>query len=289
MKKYIIIGITITVILLVVYFTSLEEIVKPYEYGGITLDEIKNSNNITLFHNEKRDLFYWYFYDEDVTILPNGGKEINILNLFPKQELAETYNQIKNTQNTVVINPIFTAVAYNTDGFYYYYSEKCDESCLTVTVNPLITSGSTSSYLGLQVLYFLQYNIINDLDVHLNPNILDEYDKVIVLHNEYVTQTMFDAITKHPNVIYLYPNALYAEVEYDAINNTITLIRGHGYPTSDIGNGFEWEFENTHPFEYDTVCNNWEFYEIENGKMLNCYPDYAIIKDFELLQQIKLN
>ena len=286
MKKYIIIAVTITVIL-IVYFGSLDEIVKSYEYRGITLDEIKNSNNITLFPSEKRDLFYWYYYNENVTILPNGGNEINFLTLFPKQELTEIYNQIKNTQNTVVINPIFTATAYHTNAFYDYYSEKCNESCLTITVNHLFTSGFTSSYAGLQVLAFLEYDIINDLDVHLNPNILDEYDTVIMLHNEYVTQTMFDAITKHPNVIYLYPNALYAKVEYDTIDNTITLIRGHGYPTEDIGNGFEWEFDNTHPFEYDIVCDNWEFYEIENGKMLNCYPDKVIKKDFELLQQIK--
>ena len=45
-----------------------------------------------------------------------------------------------------------------------------------------------------------------------------------MLHNEYVTQAMFDAITNHPNVIYLYPNALYAEIEVDYENNLITLI-----------------------------------------------------------------
>ena len=39
-----------------------------------------------------------------------------------------------------------------------------------------------------------------------------------MLHNEYVTRPMFDAITSHPNVIYLYPNALYAEIEVNYID-----------------------------------------------------------------------
>ena len=65
---------------------------------------------------------------------------------------------------------------------------------------------------------------------------------------------MFNAIINHPHVIYLYPNALYAEIEVDYEKNEITLIRGHGYPESTIGNGFDWEFDNTHPYEYDENC-----------------------------------
>ena len=87
-------------------------------------------------------------------------------------------------------------------------------------------------------------------------------NKIIVLHNEYVSKIMFDALTSHKNVIFLYPNALYAEIDVDITNNEITLIRGHGYPESTIVNGFDWENENTHPYEYDSECNNWEFYKI---------------------------
>jgi hypothetical protein len=35
-----------------------------------------------------------------------------------------------------------------------------------------------------------------------------------------------------------YPNSLYAKVSIDYWNNTVTLVRGHGYPYSSIGNGF---------------------------------------------------
>ena len=71
----------------------------------------------------------------------------------------------------------------------------------------------TSSGLAHQALTLLGYPSITDIEIDKNPDILQQFDKVIMLHNEYVTRTMFDAITSHPNVIYLYPNALYAEIE----------------------------------------------------------------------------
>jgi hypothetical protein len=52
------------------------------------------------------------------------------------------------------------------------------------------------------------------------------HDRVIVLPNEYVTKKEFDAIASHPDMIFLYPNALYAEVKTDYASNTITLVRG---------------------------------------------------------------
>jgi hypothetical protein len=133
----------------------------------------------------------------------------------------------------------------------------------------------------------LGYDSISDLELHKNPNILNNYKKIIVLHNEYVSKIMFDALTLHKNVVFLYPNALYAEIEIDITNNQITLIRGHGYPESTIVNGFNWENENTHPYEFDNECNNFEFYKISNGFMLNCYPEQAIWQNSSLLKALK--
>ena len=102
---------------------------------------------------------------------------------------------------------------------------------------------------------------------------------------------MFDAITNHPNVFYLYPNALYAEIEVDYIDKTITLIRGHNYPEPEISTGFDWEFDNTHPYEYDSLCLDMEVYQIENGLMTTCYPENLFLKNteqlFNLLKFIK--
>ena len=132
----------------------------------------------------------------------------------------------------------------------------------------------------------LGYYTLTDIDVDKNPKILTQYDRVIVLHNEYVTQNEFDAITTHAHVIYLYPNSLYAKVSTDYAKNTFTLIRGHGYPDLNIRNGFDWKFDNSQ-FEYDTSCKNWMFHGVKNGFMLDCYPENHLSSDISLLKAIK--
>ncbi len=119
-----------------------------------------------------------------------------------------------------------------------------------------------------------------------NPDILKKYDTVILLHNEYVTKKEFDAITNHPNVIYLYPNALYAEITINYEQNSITLLRGHNYPESKIRNGFDWKFDNS-ILEYDIDCQKMGFDKIDNGWMLNCYPERAIHQSKVLLEMIR--
>ena len=197
-----------------------------------------------------------------------------------------TYNEVaiwNDPQNAVVVYPYFTFLAYNEGGFYEYYRNECD-SCTTTKFALSATPLYTSSGLGHQALTLLGYTSITDIDIDKNPDILQQFDKVIMLHNEYVTRTMFDAITNHPNVIYLYPNALYAEIEVDYIDETITLIRGHDYPPEDpVSNGFDWEFDNTHPYEYDNDCSNMEFYKVDNGWMTTCYPENVFLQDNELL------
>ena len=186
----------------------------------------------------------------------------------------ENYNTIaiwNDPQKAAVVSPIFTDSAYDRFGFYDYYRGNCD-SCTTTTISDGVLDYNSSVY-GYQLLTLLGYSPITDIDIDKNPSILKKYDKIIMLHNEYVTRAMFDAITSHPKVIYLYPNALYAEIEVDYDNNTITLIRGHNYPEEEITNGFDWEFDNTHPYEYDNNCEQMLFYPIDNGWMSNCYPE----------------
>jgi len=196
----------------------------------------------------------------------------------------DTYNEVavwNDPQKTVVVYPYFTFIAYNERGFYEYFSGQCDD-CTTTKFAPPIPL-YTSSGIGHQALTLLGYTSITDMEIDRNPSILQQFDKVIMLHNEYVTRTMFDAITNHPNVIYLYPNALYAEIEVNYIDETITLIRGHGYPEPEITNGFDWEFDNTHPYEFDSECQTIEIYKIKNGWMTTCYPENIFLKKSQQL------
>ena len=98
---------------------------------------------------------------------------------------------------------------------------------------------------------------------------------------------MFDAITNHPKVVYLYPNALHAEISIDYDENTISLMRGHGYPEKRIDNGFDWKYDNTRPDEFDIECLDWKFKEIDNGIQLNCYPENILFSHYDLLKRIK--
>ena len=209
----------------------------------------------------------------------------NLLGLNPNK--MDMYNEVAlwdDPQNVVVVYPYFTFVAYQPQGFYNYYKGICDDCTTTKFVQPI--SQYTSSGLGHQALTLLGYHSITDIEIDKNPRILEQYDKVVMLHNEYVTRTMFDAITSHPNVIYLYPNALYAEIEVNYTDKTITLIRGHNYPEQELSNGFDWPFDNTHPYEYDNLCLDMEFYKAGNGWMTTCYPDIIFLADSPLLVDI---
>ena len=197
---------------------------------------------------------------------------------------VRNYDHAKSDKKTVVIFPLFTDSAYKEPGFYTHYRNECDEKCLTVKIQTNFLPQANPN--AVQVLKLLGYSFITDVDVDKNPSILHKYDKVIVLHNEYVTKKEFDAITTHPHVIYLYPNALYAKVNPDYTKNTITLIRGHNYPEQNIRNGFDWKFDNSQ-FEYDRDCKKMEFRKNDNGWMLNCYPENIIHKSMKFLETVK--
>jgi len=223
-------------------------------------------------------------YTQDVKIQDEKQTPTTIIfELNPENQ--ELYDELgyDEKKKTIVILPAFTASAYAEPGFYNYYREECDQSCLTIPLKAQLVH--ESSVVGAQTLAMLGYLITTDLHVSQNPEVLNQYDKVIVLHNEYVTKEEFDAITNHPKVIYLYPNALYAEVQLNS-DNTISLIRGHNYPDPEIGNGFDWKFDNSQ-FEYDQDCSSMGFYVIDNGWMLNCYPENAIHTNIDLLKKIK--
>lgn len=220
-------------------------------------------------------------------LIKNGIMELD--NEFVVKVTKERLIQVSvvnDTKKSVVIIPIFTAAAYAKSGFYTYFHGQCGSTCLTAIITPDRPLSYTSSQNAVNVLHSLGYYTITDIDVDKNPNILSQYDKVIVLHNEYVTQKEFDAITTHPHVIYLYPNSLYAKINVNYDLHTITLVRGHQFPESNITNGFYWIFDNS-PMEYNTLCDNWNFTAIKNGIMLNCYPENHLAYNTSLLKAIK--
>jgi hypothetical protein len=189
----------------------------------------------------------------------------------------------------VVIQPTFTAAAYQPHGFYDYYRKNCNVSCLTVSLHPkrftdLMRYAGSNNAIDIIKSKDIA-DIVSDEQVTLNPSILKNYRKVIVLHNEYVTQKEFDAIRQHRHVLYLYANALYAQVTYDSKHETITLEKGHGY--KGISHAFRWGPAKTTKYEYDTSCRDWHLKRVINGLMLQCYPENRILSDERLWEAIK--
>lgn len=227
-------------------------------------------------------VFQSYVRESDITT--EGGRQVFSRVIFDLNPEIN-YNEVSADGTAVVVYPTFTASAYTEPGFYTFYRGECDESCLTIQIQNNFVKPQANPN-ALQVFRLLEYPIITDVDIDKDPSILSKYGKVIILHSEYVTRKMFDAITGHKHVIYLYPNALYAEVKSNYDANTITLIRGHNYPDVKIRNGFDWEFDNTQ-FEYERTCKEMQFYKVSNGWMLNCWPENVIHKSLDLLKTIK--
>ena len=263
--------------------------------GKVSIDDIKFSS---VWGVDKDSLvfvssafFEIYGHNGDCYINPlDGISKWRSITLALNPNNMDMYNEVAvwndpENVNAVVVFPYFTFTAYQPEGFYDYYKGECDD-CTTTKFATRAVSQYTSSGQAHQALSLLGYNSITDVEIDKNPDILQQFDKVIMLHNEYVTRSMFDAITSHPNVIYLYPNALYAEIEVNYIDGTITLIRGHNYPEQEISNGFDWEFDNTHPYEYDSICLDMEFYKIENGWMTTCYPENIFVLNTEQIFNI---
>jgi len=220
------------------------------------------------------------------TAIPEDSSSAYMISKMPELRYYENYEDLRADGKTAVVYPIFTQSAYDWNGFHDYYAGYCD-SCTSVKLHQTYEKTFSSSGNGFRVLEFLGYQVIDDIDIDKNPAILGQFDKVILLHNEFVTLAEFDAIVNHPNVIYLYPNALTSQISVNYETNLISLIRGPAHPTPDVISGFEWKHTNTQ-YEKDWNCNSWNFYKIDNGYMLNCYPETFLPDNgYEILKKLK--
>lgn len=165
----------------------------------------------------------------------------------------------------VWIEPSFTASAYQPNGFYSYYSNhKC---CLTVPVredwsNTTIKySGSFNAQIILSTFGIQSYT---DQQVTDNPSLVAN-KTIILLHNEYVSQTEFNTFN-NSRLILLYPNAMYGLVDYNGSH--ITLVGDKDHKDSY----WDWPIDNT-PAEQHNYCNgNEQFEQIDyHYYRLNCW------------------
>lgn len=144
--------------------------------------------------------------------------------------------------NRVVVAPVFTYSAYEPDGFYSYYKGKCSTDCLTVPedygFNPV--QKYSGSFNAVIIAYAMGYKVDTDGQVADHPENYNN-SRLIVLHNEYVTQSEFNLLNSSKGTVFMYPNANYGLVYHDMNDSTITLLADKSHKT----NAFGWVYDNT--------------------------------------------
>jgi hypothetical protein len=152
-----------------------------------------------------------------------------------------------------LIKPVFTDAAYN-NKFYNFYKKYANVSPkINITTDlDLLNSKITNNQSGtvanvfamvqlIKIIKWIdnntQINVLSDLDVD-KGNLFDKsnrnlYDIIILGHQEYVTQKEYDNFKQFVSnggiMILLDGNVFYAEVKYNDKNNTISLVKGHGW------------------------------------------------------------
>jgi len=158
--------------------------------------------------------------------------------------------------NIALIKPTFTAAAYNSAfyKFYFLFIHTSARTNITTHLNllsskipkqlmSLSSSASTLSFLPRHLKTLLpqsNINVLTDADVDSGSPIFvkngitsNRYDILIVGHEEYVTQKEYDNLKQFVanggTLIVLDGNAFYAQVKYNRNTDVITLVKGHGW------------------------------------------------------------
>lgn len=158
-----------------------------------------------------------------------------------------------------LVVPVFTGAAYN-NAFYVFYKHyagvRVGEN-VTRNLNllsSLVTNAKIPHFAAIDAsAYAIRYldkhlallkpknnvSVLNDINVDAgsifmdNKNIINRYDILILGHQEYVTQQEYSNlktfVANGGTLVLLDGNVFYAQVGYDRITHTITLLNGHGW------------------------------------------------------------
>jgi hypothetical protein len=153
-----------------------------------------------------------------------------------------SFNSIIDTNKIKIgfVKPVFTDSAYN-HKFYVFYS-RFARIPFKVNITKDLSLLNSKVYFSNQGLSNkTQFYGLSDLDVDKgkiffntgNHNPINSYGILILGHQEYVTQKEYDNLKRFVfnggTMILLDGNVFYAEVKYFDNNNTISLVKGHGW------------------------------------------------------------
>ena len=181
-----------------------------------------------------------------ILIEPNTG-DSNKLDHYATNNNRIDYNNTK----VAFVQNTFTEAAYSPHGFYSFYDKYNN---LTSKKTPILSDldmlrtqvPSESSTTPISILTKTLKNIapdsmlINIIDqdvdegrIFSNYNGRNVYSILILFHEEYVTQKMYDNFRRFVNnggtIIFMDGNFFIAEVNYNEQDNTVTLVKGHAW------------------------------------------------------------
>jgi len=187
-----------------------------------------------------------------------------IPSVVPENDNAEISSQFGKGVRMALVEPTFTAAAYN-NSFYVFYQKYSHVPAKTNIMNdpsllsskvinyPTITP-TTKVHSAFAMLSLLNFKLISPgsnitvlTDAHVDNGLIFEnrgdersvdtnnnaYDVIILGHQEYVTQQEYNYLKKFVSnggtMFLLDGNVFYAQVKFDRNTNTVTLVKGHGW------------------------------------------------------------
>jgi len=217
-------------------------------FKSIPISDNNNNNNTTKHTTGTttvQPISYQHCQDK-------GVKKIATASSF-EQTSNQTNEKFNNdTTNIALVEPSFTNAAYD-NSYYIFYrlnANTSDNQNITKYLNLLTNKVNKSPIIAGSILLSVRKNIewlmpnyniglLTDVDVH-NGSIFTEdnklhnkFDVLILGHQEYVTQEEYYNLKRfvaNGGILILpYSNTFYSEVSYDKNNESIRLVKGHGW------------------------------------------------------------
>src|SRR4030095_7772080 len=195
--------------------------------------------------------------NEEIMLLKTMPKNIQLIssNSLHKDSILQNNSSIymsnNNPKNIALIERTFTDAAYD-NAFYLFYGIKHNQSSNITKYTNLFSSNIVKQYSILPefeaIVNHLKWltpqsniTILTDADAHNASSLFTDngtikYDVILLGHSEYVTQQEYNNLRQFVGnggiLILLDGNVFYGEVNYDEKNQTITLVKGHGWDFS---------------------------------------------------------
>jgi len=256
--------------------------------------------------------------DEEIMLNKASPNHTDLISTSSIQQVIDMQNittknvSTENPKRIALVERTFTDAAYD-NALYLFYNIKHDKLSNITKYTNLLSSKITKQYTILPEFEVIvdhlkwltpQSNItlLTDADVHdasslSMANGTIKYDVIILGHNEYVSQLEYSNLRQYVAndgvLILLDGNVLYAEVKYDKKNQTITLVKGHGWEfdgTSASKSVHErWANETTEwvgsnyceCYSVDIIFGNNPFGVSHNEEQYITNPDAKIILDYQ--------